>query len=65
LFDAESWGGFVDAVKDRPGVGSVFVVTNSTSVFQQVAGELPDWVEPTMLYEDYLSTFEINTGSGD
>jgi len=65
LFDAESWGGFVDAVKDRPDVRSIFVVTNSTSVFQQVASELPDWVEPTMLYEDYLSTFEINTGTGE
>lgn len=65
LFEAEQWGGFVDAVKARPDVRSVFVVTNSTSVFQQVAGELPDWVDVTMLYEDYLSTFEINTGSGE
>ena len=65
LFDAEQWGGFVDAVKARPDVRAVFVVTNSTSVFQQVAGELPDWVDVTMLYEDYLSTFEINTGSGE
>jgi adenine-specific DNA-methyltransferase len=64
LFDAQSWRGFVDAVSSREGVKHVFIVTESVSIFQQVLAELPVGVNATHLYEDYLSTFEINTGAG-
>lgn len=61
LFDAQEWRPFVEAINGRPRCSQAFIVTNSTAVFQQIAAELPAGVEPTMLYEDYLSTFEINT----
>lgn len=62
LFNARSWGPFVDAVRDRPDLRHAFVVTDSLAVFQQVTSELPPELPTTMLYEDYLSNFEINTG---
>ncbi len=63
LFDPQQWGSFVHAVAERgDGIRHAFVVTDSTSVFQQVVAELPPWMVTTMLYEDYLSTFTINTG---
>ncbi len=63
LFDPQQWTSFShEVVARRDAVRHAFVVTDSTSVFQQVIAELPPWVEATMLYEDYLSTFAINTG---
>jgi adenine-specific DNA-methyltransferase len=63
LFDAQQWASFVHAVAERGDeVRHAFVVTDSTSVYQQVISELPPWMATTMLYEDYLSTFTINTG---
>lgn len=64
LFDPQHWAAFARAVQERlPQVRHVFVVTDSTAVFQQVSGELPPGVATTMLYEDYLSTFAINAGN--
>jgi adenine-specific DNA-methyltransferase len=63
LFDPQEWASFVRAAQDREGeVRHAFVVTDSTSVFQQVVSELPPGIGATMLYEDYLTTFSINTG---
>lgn len=64
LFDPQQWSAFVGAVQVRDDVRHAFVVTDSLAIFQQVAQELPASVKATMLYEDYLSTFEINTESG-
>lgn len=65
LFDPQHWASFVQVVAERgDAVCHAFVVTDSTSVFQQVIAELPPWVASTMLYEDYISTFAINTGRG-
>ena len=62
LFDPAGWRTFIDAVKGADVVTHAFIVTNSTSVFQQIVRELPTNVEPVRLYENYLSSFEINTG---
>lgn len=63
LFDTQHWADFVDAVRVRTdSLIRVYIVTNSTSVFQHVALELPGEVKATMLYEDYLSNFTINGG---
>ena len=62
LFDPAGWRTFIDAVKDANAVTHAFIVTDSTAVFQQVVRELPSDVEPVRLYENYLSSFEINTG---
>ncbi|MDT0196787.1 DNA methyltransferase [Arthrobacter sp. AB6] len=61
LFDEEKWRDFVLEVSSRSTLTHVFVVTDSKSVYQQVHTELPDHVEATQLYEDYLRTFRINT----
>jgi adenine-specific DNA-methyltransferase len=63
LFDPQQWASFTHAVAERGDeVRHAFVVTDSTSVYQQVIAELPPGMATTMLYEDYLSTFTINTG---
>ncbi len=61
LFNANALGRFAEAVRSRPDLRHVFVVTDSLAVFQQVLAELPQDLPSTMLYEDYLSNFEINT----
>jgi adenine-specific DNA-methyltransferase len=63
LFDPKDWRGFVDAFQQRDDLRHAFVVTDSVAVYQQIVQELPDWINATMLYEDYLSTFQINTQS--
>jgi adenine-specific DNA-methyltransferase len=62
LFDADTWPAFTAAVRDAEQVTHAFIVTDSDSVFQQVAAELPDTVTPVRLYESYLTSFAINTG---
>ncbi len=64
LFDTQAWRHFIEALEAEENVQHVFIVTNSLSIFQQVTSELSRGLESTMLYEDYISTFEINTGGG-
>ena len=40
---------------------TVFIVTDSPSIFAAVAAELPSGIEAVRLYENYLSTFTLNT----
>ena len=61
LFNTDRWRRFVADVPDS--VTAVFIVTDSTTVFSQVAGELPTYVESVRLYEGYLTTFAVNTDS--
>ena len=62
LFDADRASGFIEAVRDRGNVEHAYIVTNSMAQYQQVISELPTTVETTMLYEDYISNFELNLG---
>ena len=63
LFDTQKWRVFSEAINSaEKRVGWVFIVTDSESVYQQIASELPPDVDTMMLYSDYLSNFEINTG---
>ena len=62
LFNVTYWRAFIQALADRPEVTYAFIVTDSLAQYQQVAAELPNHMEVSMLYEDYLRTFEINTG---
>jgi adenine-specific DNA-methyltransferase len=41
-----------------------FIVTDEDRLFESVARELPDHVEPVRLYEAYLRNFEIESGRG-
>lgn len=60
LFDLDHWRRFVEHLPD--GAKVAFVVTDSSTTFSSVAKELPAGVEAVRLYENYLSTFEINRG---
>ncbi|MEM7093667.1 MAG: DNA methyltransferase [Actinomycetota bacterium] len=61
LFNPDRWRSFVE--KLAPTVTHVFVVTDSTSEFANVSAEMPAGIEVVRLYENYLSTFAINTGA--
>lgn len=60
LFDPDHWRAFVEQLAES--VSTVFVVTDSPSVYASVAAELPSGVDVVRLYENYLSTFAINRG---
>jgi adenine-specific DNA-methyltransferase len=60
LFDVAAWRQFVAALTDRFDVTHVFLVTDSLAQFQQIAAELPPTLEVEMLYEDYLSNFDLS-----
>jgi len=60
LFVPDHWRAFVENLPKT--VATVFVVTDSTSVFASVAAELPSGVDVVRLYENYLTTFAINGG---
>ncbi|MEZ5223766.1 MAG: DNA methyltransferase [Ilumatobacteraceae bacterium] len=58
LFDPDHWRAFVERLPES--VTTVFVVTDSPSVFASIVAELPSGVDVVRLYENYLSTFSIN-----
>ncbi|WP_371629719.1 site-specific DNA-methyltransferase [Streptomyces sp. NBC_00341] len=62
LFDTDHWDGFVAAVRGRTDITHAYIVTDSDAAFNHVERSLPDTVRVTRLYEDYLSSFEINIG---
>jgi adenine-specific DNA-methyltransferase len=64
LFDIEHWRDFVDVVDSRGDVTHVFVVTDSTAQYQQVVASMSPTITTSMLYEDYLRSFEPS-GGGD
>jgi adenine-specific DNA-methyltransferase len=59
LFNPDRWRKFVSDLHDH--VRTVFIVTDSPSIFAAVASELPAGIEAVRLYENYLSTFALNT----
>ena len=60
LFDPDTWRAFVD--RSPASARTVFIVTDSSSVFAGVAEALPGHVDAVRLYENYLTTFAINRG---
>jgi len=59
LFNPDRWRKFVSDLHHA--VKTIFIVTDSPSIFAAVAAELPAGVEAVRLYENYLSTFTLNT----
>ena len=55
---------FLKAVAANDDVAIAFIVTDEDRLFESVAQELPDHVEPVRLYEAYLRNFEIESGRG-
>ena len=45
-------------------IALAFIVTDEDRLFESVARELPEHVEPVRLYEAYLRNFEIESGRG-
>jgi adenine-specific DNA-methyltransferase len=64
LFDVAAWRQFVAALADRVDVTHVFLVTDSLAQFQQISAELSPTLEVEMLYEDYLSNFDLSGRPG-
>jgi len=62
LFDPDDWRAFVEQLPTT--AATVFVVTDSPSVFSGVAAALPLDVEAVRLYESYIQTFAINRAVG-
>lgn len=64
LADLDRTERFLKAVGANHNVGIAFIVTDDDRLFESVAQELPDHVEPVRLYEAYLRNFEIESGRG-
>lgn len=59
LFNTDRWQSFL--AKLPPTVSTVFIVTDSQTVFSSIAAELPHHVgDAVRLYERYLATFAFN-----
>lgn len=62
LGDVDQAKDFVDAVKTRPGITHVFIVTDNISAYQRIARGLSENIDTIRLYESYLTNFKINHG---
>ena len=60
LFDPSAFRSLLNELPDS--ARHVFVVTDSSAEFASIASKLPHGVEVAQLYENYLTTFAINTG---
>lgn len=60
LFDPDAWRAFADRLPGSARV--VFIVTDSPSTFAGIVEALPERIEATRLYENYLTTFAITRG---
>lgn len=58
LFDPDRWRPFVDGLAGT--VTTVFIVTDSPSIFAGVVAALPPRLAAVRLYENYLQTFAVN-----
>ena len=55
---------FLKAVAAASDIAIAYIVTDEDRLFESVAQEIPDHVEPVRLYEAYLRNFEIESGRG-
>jgi adenine-specific DNA-methyltransferase len=64
LADFDKTSKFLKAIKASETVRFAYIVTDEDRIFEMVAQELPDRVEPVRLYQAYLRNFEIESGRG-
>ncbi|HNP63708.1 MAG TPA: DNA methyltransferase [Woeseiaceae bacterium] len=64
LADLDQADSFVERIASSDHVKIAFIVTDEERLFESVAQELPNHVEPVRLYEAYLRNFEIESGRG-
>lgn len=60
LFKESRFQKFRDALKNRPEVTHVWLVTDSEEAYAEMRSDLPAGIHTSMLYHDYLRNFEIN-----
>ena len=64
LADLDHSDDFLKAVASGENLKVAFIVTDEDRLFESIAQELPDHVEPVRLYEAYMHNFEIESGRG-
>ncbi len=65
LVDLDHTEDFLKAVTAQgESLTTAFIVTDEDRLFEAVARELPDHVQPVRLYEAYLRNFEVESGRG-
>jgi adenine-specific DNA-methyltransferase len=61
LFRESRFRQFRQALGERPEVTHVWIVTDSEEAFAEMRSALPSSISTSMLYQDYLRSFRINT----
>jgi adenine-specific DNA-methyltransferase len=64
LADLDHTEDFLKAIAANEAARVAYIVTDEDRLFESVAQELPDYIEPVRLYEAYLRNFEIESGRG-
>lgn len=64
LADLDHAKDFLKSVFANRNIRLAYIVTDEERLFESVAQELPDHIEPVRLYESYLRNFEIEAGRG-
>lgn len=59
LFDIDRWAEFAEALATHSHVRVAFIVTDSESLFQTAAAEMPAEVDVLRLYESYVDSFTV------
>ena len=64
LADLDSTKKFLKALTANAEARVAYIVTDEDRLFESVARQVPEYVEPVRLYEAYLRNFEIESGRG-
>ncbi len=64
LADLDHTDEFLQAIAANSDIAIAYIVTDEERLFESVAQNLSDRVEPVRLYEAYLRNFEIESGRG-
>jgi adenine-specific DNA-methyltransferase len=64
LADLDHTEEFLKAIAANSNIAIAYIVTDEERLFESVAQNLPERVEPVRLYEAYLRNFEIESGRG-
>jgi capsule polysaccharide modification protein KpsS len=60
LHDEDAFGEFIRKLAERPEIDHVFLVTDSTEGFHEMAAALGKKYKSIQLYRSYVDTFRIN-----
>jgi adenine-specific DNA-methyltransferase len=64
LADLDHTHEFLKALAVNNSIAIAYIVTDEERLFESVAQNLPERIEPVRLYEAYLRNFEIESGRG-